>query len=235
MTPLNVRMPTVFCFVTVLFLFSISMCSAQSSFGVEKECNKQEAKLGRDSAIRYWTEPANAGDAKAQFCLGIAIRPSGMWIGPKPDEKQMAQDARIAVKWIHRSAEQGFAPAQETLAHAYARGSATIDGVSKDLEKARYWMEKAANQGSPFANVFLGQWYRDGTGTLPVDKQRAYRYIRLAVKLLKAQNNPSKFRLMMEFFGMEYAVEDLAHDLTAKDRAKADSWVESQLQKFTKP
>jgi len=225
----------VFFFSTVLFLFSVSMSSAGSSFEAEKECYQRKAELGRDGAIHYWTEPAKSGDAKAQFCLGLAIRPAGVWIGSKPDKKQWAQDALVSVEWIRRSAEQGFAPAQEALAHAYSRGSVTVDGVSQDLEKARYWMEKSANQGSPSANVFLGQWYRDGNAALPINKRRAYQHMRLAVELLKAQNDPSEFRKMVEFFGIEEAVKDLTRDLIAEDRDEADSWVESQLQKFTKP
>jgi TPR repeat protein len=200
---------------------------------MEEECRQRESELGRDGLVRYWTEPAHAGDAEAQFCIGLALRPPNAWIGPA-NEEQWAQDAREAVKWIRRSAEQGLAAAQEALGHAYARGSITHDGVSQDLGKAKDWMEKAAKQGSPWPNVYLGQWYRDGNAAVSIDNQRAYQHLLLAVELLRAQTEPTEFVNMMGFFGLEQAVEDLALELPADVRANAESWVQSELEKFTR-
>lgn len=223
----NVRTLIAFCFsMALLFLFSVRVSPALDVYEVIKECDQRIDESGRDVAISHWTEPAKAGDAKAQFCLGLTIRPSDVWIGER-NEKQAAQDARLALEWIRRSAEQGFAPGQEHLADAYAYGS---DGLSQDWRKARDWMEKAANQGSPSAHMMLGTWYQDET--LPPDKRRAYRHLRLAIGLWKAENDQLALN-MIEFFGLDDLAEELARGLTAEDRAEAESWVESQLLKFS--
>jgi TPR repeat protein len=234
MTQSNVRILTIFYLGAVFFLPCVSIGATQSYAEVAEECRQRGPELDRAGLIRYWTEPANAGDAKAQLCLGVAIKPPQAWIGPA-DPDVWAEDARVAVEWIRRSAEQGFAPAQEALADAYARGSLTHDGVSQDLGKARDWMEKAANQGSPWAHISLGQWYLRGNEAVPVDRQRGYQHLLLGVELLRAYKDPAEFRNMMAYFGLEEEVKRLAGELTAEDQAKAESWVKSQLQKFTKP
>jgi hypothetical protein len=223
-------------FGMIFLLFSIPISLAQSYFEVERQCDQRVEELGREAAIRHWTLPANAGDAKAQFCLGLTIRPLGVWVDTSEQFlEERKEDARIAVEWIRRAAEQGLAPAQEALSLAYARGGDYIDGVAKSPEKARAWMEKAANQGSPSANVFLAQWYRDGDGALPVDKQWAYRHFRLGTKLFEVQMDPSEFLMMMEYFGLQEEVKRLGRELTDEDRVEADSWVESRLQKIKTP
>jgi len=200
---------------------------------------EEDRKLDVTGKINYWNKKAQAGDAKAEYCLGIAIRPSSVWIGPR-DEKRSAKNAQIAITWIRRSAEQGFAPAQEDLANAYLRGKVEIDGVNKDLNKFKYWIEKAANQGIPSANILLAQWYlgiyhNNETETFVIHRQKAYRYFRLAIELLKIQYDPTKFQMFMTFTGLEQQTKDLAQKLTANDRSKANLWVKSQLQKFKKP
>ena len=53
-----------------------------------------------------------------------------------------AKDMAEAAKWYRRSAEQGFAPAQTSLAYLYERGQ----GVTRDYAEAVKWYTKAADQ-----------------------------------------------------------------------------------------
>jgi hypothetical protein len=53
------------------------------------------------------------------------------------------KDLATAVEWFTKAAEQGYAPAQNSLGFCYEYG----DGVEKDLKKAVEWYTKAAEQG----------------------------------------------------------------------------------------
>lgn len=55
--------------------------------------------------------------------------------------------------WLAREAEQGNADAQMIIGTMYANGL----GVSRDNALARSWLEKAAANGSPEANIAMGQ------------------------------------------------------------------------------
>jgi len=80
---------------------------------------------------------AEAGDAKAQFDLGLCyVRADGV----NKDNKEF-------LKWLTKSAEQGYAPAQWNLGRCYYYSM----GIKKDYEKAVKWWTKAAEQGLPEA------------------------------------------------------------------------------------
>ncbi|MGP1576195.1 MAG: tetratricopeptide repeat protein [Treponema sp.] len=72
----------------------------------------------------------------------------------------MAQSFEQAVDWYGKAAEQGYAPAQNSLAVMYETGS----GVARDAEKAVYWYRKAAEQGNAQGQYNLGRMYKTGTG-----------------------------------------------------------------------
>lgn len=80
-----------------------------------------------------WLKKAEAGDATAQFAVGIAYA-NGKG-APKDDAK--------AVEWYRKAAEQGYADAQYNLGVMYANG----DGVPRDLVRAYVWFNLAAAQG----------------------------------------------------------------------------------------
>jgi len=56
-------------------------------------------------------------------------------------------------QWVIDEANSGNAAAQLAMAHAYSRGK----GVPRDGEVAAVWLEKAANGGSPHANLHWGE------------------------------------------------------------------------------
>ena len=53
------------------------------------------------------------------------------------------RDELKAIEWLEKSAENNYRPAQYYLGWFYFYGH----GVKKDVNKAIYWYEKAANQG----------------------------------------------------------------------------------------
>jgi len=84
---------------------------------------------------------AKAGDAKAQFDLGLCyVRADSV----NKDNKEF-------LKWLTKSAEQGYAPAQCNLGRCYYYAM----GIKKDYEEAVKWLTNAADQGDELAKKEL--------------------------------------------------------------------------------
>lgn len=94
---------------------------------------------------------AEAGDATAQFALGLAYA-----LG----RDGVAQDDAAAVAWFRKAAEQGLPKAQFNLGVAYDKGR----GVPQDGSQAKAWLHKAAEQGLSTAQFNLGVLYANGRG-----------------------------------------------------------------------
>jgi TPR repeat protein len=67
-----------------------------------------------------------------------------------------------------KSAEQGFAAAQTSLASLYYHG----EGVEQDYVQAREWYRKAAEQGDATAQESLGILYERGLGVEKIFNKR---------------------------------------------------------------
>jgi TPR repeat protein len=76
---------------------------------------------------------------------------------------------------LQTKAALGFVKQELELAAAYFAGR----GVPKDLAQAAYWYRKAADQGNPAAQVYLGYLYAAGLG-VPQDTDEAIRWYRRA-------------------------------------------------------
>ena len=128
---------------------------------------------------------AEAGDANAQFQLGLAFE----------DGKDVDQDDKAAVDWYRKSAAQGFAKAENSLGVMYSRGH----GVPRDKEQAFSWYRKAAAQALPEAdfNVATSYYNGDGVGS---DLNRAYAWMLIA----KRHGSPNA----------EQALSHISQDLT---------------------
>ena len=50
-------------------------------------------------------------------------------------------------------------------------------GIDKDINKARYWFEKAAEQGQPESQFNLGVMYENGAAGLTKDHNKAMELI----------------------------------------------------------
>ena len=129
---------------TTLCLALLLAASAAHALAAEDATSKQTADFGQgqkradaeqaaaDSALADLKKRAAAGDATAQFELGVLY-----YYG-----QGVAQDYGQAAAWWKKAAAQGHAQAQFNLGVLYGNGQ----GVPKNNAKARAWWEKAAAQ-----------------------------------------------------------------------------------------
>jgi TPR repeat protein len=100
----------------------------------------------------------NAADACAR---AVAFRPgeAGLQVsyGRALDAAKRYDEA---VVWYRKSADQGYALAQNNLAMKYTFG----EGVAQDYAKAAKWYHLAADQGNAIAQRNLGELYYKGQG-----------------------------------------------------------------------
>lgn len=91
---------------------------------------------------------AEAGDAKAQYILGLMY---GKGDG-------VSNNSVTAAQWIKKSADQGYIEAQTRLGTMYCSGSVVV----KDSAKAIALLEKSSESGDNLAQWELGEIYRPG-------------------------------------------------------------------------
>lgn len=106
-----------------------------------------------------------AGDSRAQFIYGHALI----------NGKGIKQDNNEGLKWIEKSAEQGFAVAQFQLALLLEFGQ----GIKANHPVAAKWHLKAAEQGNIGAQHRISMMYLDGKG-IEKDLVNAYAWMSLA-------------------------------------------------------
>ena len=139
---------------------------------------------------------AEAGDASAQYMLGVAYAdskavqkdPAQAWLWFQRSAEKgwpvgqnavgtayksgmgVSRNEVEAVRWYRKAADHGNADAQFDLAMAYHNG----EGVHKDREEAAKWLEKASDQGSGRASTLLGEMYWNGElGRAPIKRHIA--------------------------------------------------------------
>jgi TPR repeat protein/curved DNA-binding protein CbpA len=86
------------------------------------------------------------------------------------------KDYKEAVKWLTKSAEQGYAYAQNRLGNMYTQG----EGVLQDYKQAIKWYTRAAEQGYAYAQNNLGFRYLKGEGVPQNYKEAVKWYARAA-------------------------------------------------------
>ena len=86
------------------------------------------------SALQFWQERANAGDAQAQFNLALMYHGG---LGVESDEAQ-------ALEWYQKAAQNGYPWAQEYLAIGYQEG---WFGLERDHNKSRSWFKQLEKKG----------------------------------------------------------------------------------------
>ena len=111
---------------------------------------------------------AEAGDAEAQYALGVAYcRGQGV-----------AHDFREAVKWYQKAAEQGHPDAQCNLGMHISKG----EGTERDMKKAFMWWMKSSEKGNAKAQYMLGECFHEGRGVEKDEKQAVRWWIRSAAQ-----------------------------------------------------
>ncbi|REF87426.1 Sel1 repeat-containing protein [Methylovirgula ligni] len=106
------------------------------------------------AALGELQRQADAGNGEAQFYMGTLYDPT------LPQIPFAKKDIPESFDWYRKSAEQGFAYGELTLAQSYQIGW----GTAVDYAKAAQWFQKAAQQGLPLAQFNLGQMTARGLG-----------------------------------------------------------------------
>ena len=166
----------------VIALLLVGLMVAVSSRANAADIKKgQEAFKAGDyeTAFAEWLPLAKAGDPAAQNLL------AGLYYNG-----QGVTESRVkAVRWVMRSANQGFAEAQNNLGMLHKLGR----GVRKSDAKAVEWFRRSADQGYDWAQYNLGNMYLNGRGVLK-DYTEATKLYRAAALQghAKAQHNLAK-------------------------------------------
>ena len=131
----------------------LGLCFAFSANAQTGLCAEKFLKKDYVSAKDRCLIAANQGDAEAQNYLGLMY-----YNGIGGVQKNYLE----AVKWYTKSANQGIAGAQFTLASMYDRGQ----GVPQNYLEAVKWYTKAASQGYAHAQNNLAFMYYRRCGCL---------------------------------------------------------------------
>lgn len=119
------------------------------------------------AAMAAWRPLAEAGDAEAQFYLGV-LHQHGLGV---------AKDDLEASRWYRRAAEQDHREAAKRLALINFAG----DHMWTSKQQAVQWFRRAAELGDAESQGFLGVMYREGWG-VAADPVEALVWLTLAVQ-----------------------------------------------------
>jgi TPR repeat protein len=103
-----------------------------------------------------------SGDKRCQYMLGMLYLDETLSEYYNPKE---------AVKWLRRSAEQGYASAQEELGIRFLKG----EDVKQNIIDARFFLHKAAKQNFAVAQFYLAEIYAEGKG-VTVNRKEAFKW-----------------------------------------------------------
>lgn len=102
-----------------------------------------------DKAIYWLRKASQQNDSGAMWLLGTLLIAQDMF--KDKNEKELKSRHDEAVKWFKKSAEAGNPQGQFWLGSAYHSGEI----VGKDIELAKKWLRKAAEQGDDTAKNLL--------------------------------------------------------------------------------
>ena len=200
-------------------LFMIAPVWADTAAGIAAFRNKDYA-----TAFREWKAAADAGQAEAQFDLGLLY---AQGLGVKRDMGE-------AARWYRLAAEQGNAEAEFALGQMYSRGWgvprdqadalrwmqmantpetdgpptewAVVEGygMAQDQKQAAYWYQLAAEKGHAEAQYNIARLYATGNG-IPHDEEQAARWVRAAASQGYA---PAQARLGIRYANGQGMQED---------------------------
>ena len=167
---------------SAIIIFAVKNSTSKT---LEQQAKEGDTEAQYQLAMRYYNLPATSknaqdcfiwaqkaaqqGHPKAQRILGSIHYLGGqlapedqieaLTIRPMPStnvnvQKSMAE----AFYWYLKSAKQGDAEAQDSIARMYAFG----EGVTKSSAEALKWYFKSAEQGNPSAQCSLAEMFRTG-------------------------------------------------------------------------
>jgi TPR repeat protein len=115
-------------------------------------------------SLQYMQAAARQGHTEACYAMAILYRDG---------QRGLPRDLDTSFRWCHASASAGWWPAQHDLGLMYARGY----GVPTDIEEARRWFQRAAEQGDTQSMFEL---WLTAAGRPQADREEALRWLRLA-------------------------------------------------------
>jgi TPR repeat protein len=124
---------------------------------------------------------------------------------------------------LQTKAARGYVKQELELAADYFAGR----GVPKDLTQSAYWYRKAADQGNPAAQVYLGYMYTVGMG-VPQDKAEAVRWYRRAASAGNAEAEVNLGALYIRGDGVKQDIQEalrLLKSAAEKRDGRADAYL----------
>ncbi|MCL2389830.1 MAG: sel1 repeat family protein [Endomicrobia bacterium] len=146
--------------IIVLFVFALVLFFCDLSFA-----KKGPVNLNSASDIADLKKDAENNDRGAQYELSMVY-------AYKQDEKE-------SLKWLMKSAENGFGKAQYVLSKLYFEGSET---VKQDFDSGLKWLTKSAESGYARAQYNLGVLYYKGGQSLKKNYSEALKWLSAAKK-----------------------------------------------------
>lgn len=113
---------------------------------------------------------AKQGVPEAQYRLGVMYLYQKKKMGLSKDKLD-----KEGLKWLEKSAAQGYIKAYSQLGWVYRKGY----GVKQDFEKVLFWYQKAAEHGDAEAQSELAWMYKEGQGVTK-NKAKAIEWFRKA-------------------------------------------------------
>ena len=122
-----------------------------STYGMSYECQDLQSVANdesypleeRDRAAEQMEQLADAGDAHAQYIIGMAYRDGGLLI----------PDTAKAQKFLECAAKQEIDAAQYALGKLYLSDEADVHDSAKGI----YWLKRSADSGNDYAAYRLGK------------------------------------------------------------------------------
>ena len=154
-------------------LFFAALLISAAGWTLEKNVTNL---LPKDAAqAQAIKQKADAGDAEAQYIVGMVYR---------LDVVKNTENMKTAIEWIRKSAEQGYAAAQNSLGMLYVSGV----GLAQSDMQGFGWVQKAANSNDAIAQYNLSMMYLAGIG-VKADENKAFELAKKASdqKLVQAQ------------------------------------------------
>jgi hypothetical protein len=127
--------------------------SSSAQEALEKGKAAWDSKNTEESA-KWWRIAANQGNAEAQWRLAdqlfaeVVNEQFAFARGEKTNQQVVDSKTKEALDWLRKSAEQGYANAENELGQSYYNEG--------DKEKGLIWLRKAAAQGNEDAKSFYG-------------------------------------------------------------------------------
>jgi TPR repeat protein len=160
--------------------------------------NSQAPNPGYYRPVAPQGQQVPCGGFSTPPCTGQMVTPTGptaeqLFIAAKQADANHQPEQSI--NYLTRSAQMGYRKAQYALGIDYQKGN----GVPQDAQKAKYWFDLAAQQGSTSAQQAIGT----------MDPAQAIHYLQMGAEQRDAQ---SEFDLAMDY--------ELGHGIQ-HDRSKA--------------